>query len=613
MIHDNKIQDNKINENKWRKLDNAAKVFPATASKKNTKVFRFYCELNEEIIQENLQEAMEITLEKFPLFKTVMRRGLFWYYLENKEYIPTIKQEKKSPCSGLYSADKIKLLFRINYNKNRINFEVFHVLTDGTGATEFLRELVKNYLYITHKRDGLEDVEVVPHIASEEQENDSFTQYYSKDIGKPDKNIKKSFQLKGIPSKYNTLQVYEGIIDTKEILPKAKARGVSLTVYLTAVLLCAINKEIPNYSKKRRIALMVPVNLRNFFPSKSMANFFGYIAPWYSFKSREDLEFDDVLETTKKYFTDELTQENMAKRMNEYTRLEKHPILKFVPLDIKNFAIMMGALSATRDITAIFSNMSVVKMPENYEPYIKQFGVFTSTPKLELCMCSFKNRMVLNFTSYYDSSKIKNNFFDILKEEGIQVEETRDQFPEIPEEQKRQVRFQQRLDFTCISLAIISLMFNFLFVKKPGFAMICLGAVASLWISVSFGYRMRSNLLKTAMIQLLIINFGSLLWECLWTYKGVTINLVWPAVSIVMILFMMIMSYIQKLNTVDYMTYMGCNIIVGLLPVIFMTLGLVSYPVLSIISIGLHLLVLSYLVIFKRYEFLIELNKNLHV
>ena len=43
----------------------------------------------------------------------------------------------------------------MTYYKKRINFEVFHALTDGTGATEFLRELVKNYLHLVHK-DELE-------------------------------------------------------------------------------------------------------------------------------------------------------------------------------------------------------------------------------------------------------------------------------------------------------------------------------------------------------------------------------------------------------------------------------------------------------------------------
>lgn len=48
----------------WRRLDNAAKLFPAASSKRDTRVFRFYCELKEDIQQEILQKAVDRTLEK---------------------------------------------------------------------------------------------------------------------------------------------------------------------------------------------------------------------------------------------------------------------------------------------------------------------------------------------------------------------------------------------------------------------------------------------------------------------------------------------------------------------------------------------------------------------
>lgn len=134
----------------WRKLDNAALAFPAVTGKNDTRVFRFYCELKEEIKEETLQEALERTLEKYPLFRAVLRKGLFWFYLERRDIPAVVKKEAGAPCSGLYIPDKKTLLFRVSYYKNRINFEVFHALTDGTGAMHFLMELVKNYLQETH-------------------------------------------------------------------------------------------------------------------------------------------------------------------------------------------------------------------------------------------------------------------------------------------------------------------------------------------------------------------------------------------------------------------------------------------------------------------------------
>ena len=143
----------------WRSLDNAAKLFSAASSPKDTRVFRFYCELKEEVKEEILQEALNQTIQKYPVFLSVMRKGLFWHYLEKSELRPVVREEYKEPCSSLYVRDKKTLLFEVTYYEKRINFEVFHALTDGTGATEFLRELVKNYLYLIHEED-LEPVEL---------------------------------------------------------------------------------------------------------------------------------------------------------------------------------------------------------------------------------------------------------------------------------------------------------------------------------------------------------------------------------------------------------------------------------------------------------------------
>ena len=132
----------------WRKLDNAALAFPLVTGKNDTRVFRFYCELKEAVRPEILQEALDQTMEKYPLFQAVLRKGLFWFYLERRDIRPVAREETKPPCSRLYIPDKKSLLFEVTYYQNRINFEVYHALTDGTGAMNFLLELVHNYLIL---------------------------------------------------------------------------------------------------------------------------------------------------------------------------------------------------------------------------------------------------------------------------------------------------------------------------------------------------------------------------------------------------------------------------------------------------------------------------------
>ena len=174
---------------------------------------------------------------------------------------------------------------------------------------------------------------------------------------------------------------------------------------------------------------MVPVNLRKIFPSDSMLNFFGYIEPGYQFGEEKD-SFEDVLEAVKIYFRENLSKEHMAGRMNELIAIEKHKILKWAPLELKNRCIRAGAKMAEQEVTAVLSNMSVVKMPEDYADYIEKFGVYTSTNRTELCICSFKDTLSLSFTSRYDSTNIQRNFYRILTELGVQVTVTEADFPE---------------------------------------------------------------------------------------------------------------------------------------------------------------------------------------
>ena len=89
---------------------------------------KFYATWEEDVKEEILQQAVEKALEKYPLFLSVMRKGLFWHYLEKINLKPVVTEEFKEPCRNLYVRDKKSLLFEVTYYKRRINFEVFHAL-----------------------------------------------------------------------------------------------------------------------------------------------------------------------------------------------------------------------------------------------------------------------------------------------------------------------------------------------------------------------------------------------------------------------------------------------------------------------------------------------------
>ena len=597
----------------WRSLDNAAKLFSAASSPKDTRVFRFYCELKEEVKEEILQEALNQTIQKYPVFLSVMRKGLFWHYLEKSELRPVVREEYKEPCSSLYVRDKKTLLFEVTYYKKRINFEVFHALTDGTGATEFLRELVKNYLYLIHEED-LEPVELSnQYLTVKDQEDDSFSRYYDPDFPRKKKKKIRAVQIKKGGKGYEELQINEASMSVKELLGIAREKKVSMSVLLTAAFICAIHEEMSRMQEKKPVILMVPVNLRKIFPSDSMLNFFGYIEPGYKFGGGKD-SFEDVLEAVKLYFQENLSKEHMAGRMNELIAIEKHKILKWAPLELKNRCIRAGAKMAEQEVTAVLSNMSVVKMPEDYAQYIEKFGVYTSTNRTELCICSFQDTLSLGFTSRYDSTNIQRNFYRILKELGASVKVAEPDFPEDARPNYEGKKVLQIFTFCCIAAIVISMMTDIIISPGVHWSVFVAAGCVTMWLTMAVGYVKRFNLLKNAAWQLLIMSGICVLWDLGTGWRGWSVNIGIPDICLLIQVVMLIISRIRSLSPREYMIYYVMAAVYSMiLPLILLVTGVIHYRTPSVICIGCSFLLLIGLILFKRKEFKEEMHKKFHV
>ena len=599
---------------RWRKLDNAAKLYSAASNKKDTRVFRFYCELKEEVNPKALQEALNQTIETFPTFLMVLRKGLFWHYLEPCNLRPIVKEEYKEPCSRLYIRDKKTLLFEVTYYKKRINFEVFHVLTDGTGATEFLKELVKNYLYLVHKEEGLEQITLLPEdMTVQDQEDDSFLKYYSKNQKRPKKRKLNAFQIRRKKKDGNHLHVHESVVSVQAVLKRSRELGVSMTIFLTALFMMAINEEMSKMQKKKPVVLMVPVNLRKFFPSSSMLNFFNWIEPGYNFTT-QDQSFEAVLKYTKEFFETELTKEKMSAHISELLALELHPILRLAPLELKNLCIQAGAKYSEKNTTAIFSNMSAVKMPASYVPYIERFGVYTNTPKLELCLCSFQDKLSFAFTSRYDTVNIERNFYRLLKEQGITTEKVKPEFPKTGKPSEQEMKVYKIYSFLCIAIVAAMLVTDLNFHPRIRWTLFTAGGVVTMWIASSIGFFKRHNLLKNAMWQLIIGTIICFIWDALTGWHSWSVDLVLPIMSVSTLAAMFVTAKVQKSPVREYLIYEIMAAGYGLiLPVILLLCGVVKNPTVSMFGSLTCFLFLVAVILFKGREVKEEMQKNLHV
>ena len=600
---------------KWRKLDNAALAFPLVTGKNDTRVFRFYCQLKEEVNGEILQAALDQTMEKYPLFQAVLRKGLFWFYLEHRDIRAVVKPETEPPCSRLYIPDKKSLLFQVSYDKNRINFEVFHALTDGTGAMHFLQELVQNYLILAHPKENFPEIRREKKTGRGNIEEDSFSQYYSSDIPKNREKKKAAVKLKGEKLVHSDMHISEVVLSVKEVHQKARSYGVSITVLLTAVMLCSIREEIPKNQQKRPVTLMIPVNLRNYFPSQSMTNFFGWIEVGYTFS--DTTTFEEVLADVKLQFEQELEKDKIAMHMNDYVRIEKNIFVRAVPLEIKKYFLMIGANLGSRSITAVYSNIGIIRLPEEYREYIRHFGIFASTNSLQMCSCSYGDEMVLGFTSKIPDDSIQRNFRRMLSEEEIPHRELKNDFPGCGEQQRLERKENQRIvqtfSFLCLAVAVICGMINIMTAGTLNWSWFAGAGCVCAWLVVMVAYSKRRNILKNEIWQLLLISVIAILWDRFTGWRGWSVDFILPFGVLSVQFSVPVIARVNRLKREEYLFYLVQACIAGLIPMILAWTGVVKFVYPSVICAGISILTLAALFIFCKKDTLREFHKKLRM
>lgn len=401
----------------WSKLDNVAIIFPSARYQSDTHVFRFSCNLYEAVEEEALTRATEEMLDRFPFYRSVLKRGLFWYYLDESDVRPVVHEENKPPCAAIYFAGEYQLLFEVTYYKNRINLEVFHVLTDGTGAIQFFTELITRYMTIAH---GLEGVRGALDASTEQMQSDAFIKHYNEEIHSRRKKSATSHRLKGVRFPDNRLSLISARMNVRDVLDEAHKHGVSMTTFLCAAMMNSIREQMSLRELKKPITACVPVNLRNHFESKTMRNFFITTYVPYSYEPGDD--FSTVVKKVDAAIKKNLSPSLLEEGMNALLALENRLISKIVPLFIKNIALNLAYRADQKRRTFTISNVGVIRMPEEIEGYIESFDVFSSTNQAVMTVVSFRDVLSINITSPFVNRDYLRAFIRSLTKAGVAIE-----------------------------------------------------------------------------------------------------------------------------------------------------------------------------------------------
>ena len=363
--------DDKNEKIYWRRLDNSAKIFPISAGKKYSTVFRISAVLKEKIHPKILKIAVEKALQEYKFFKVKLKNGFFWNYLEYNPKKIIIEREKEYPCKYIDPKQNNNYLFKVTYFEKKINIDIFHSLTDGNSGVMFFREIIYNYIELSHKEEFQEELRIKRKFDLSAE--DSYLKNYNKKS--KGKNVsKKAYKLVGRKIKLGAISAIHEIINLNELKQEAKNNGVTITQYLTAVLIYSIYQA--NYLKnkgKRPIKVCIPVNLKKYFPSNTISNFFSYITVEAQMQKDHLDTFDKILDFVKKDFERKLTPEEIQKTMSGNVKLGTNLFIKMIPLVLKKPIVRLSYIEIRKYTTTTFSNIGRIGIIGKYQKYIEDF------------------------------------------------------------------------------------------------------------------------------------------------------------------------------------------------------------------------------------------------
>ena len=416
------------NKLRWMRLDNAAKIYPAARRQNWSNVFRLSATLTEDVDKEVLQSALDVTVRRFPSIAARLRRGVFWYYLEQVSHAPTLRKEASYPLTRMSGKEMRQCAFRVIAYKKRIAVEFFHSLTDGNGALIFLKSLTAEYL---QQKYGI----AIPAVngvlgrleePSEEEVEDSFQKYAGPVPASRKGND--AWHLSGTLEPAGFLNLTCLQLPVRQVLDKAHEYGVSVTNFLCAAMMMALQnlqqETVPNPMRRKHIKVLLPVNLRSIFPSKSLRNFALYTTPEIDPRLGE-YSFEEICDVIRCRMGMEVNRKFMGSLIQTNVSSERLVAVKLMPLFIKNI-VMKAVFDAVgeRKSTLSLSNLGVVRLPEEMTPYVQRMdfilGVQATAPN-NCGVLSYGDTIYINFIRNTREPELEYHFFRVLRDMGLTV------------------------------------------------------------------------------------------------------------------------------------------------------------------------------------------------
>lgn len=411
----------------WYKLDLSAIVYPTLQRRDFSSVYRLSVVLKEPVKPDVLQQAVNVALTRFPTYKTAIRKGLFWRYLEpNNRPGPFVQKDIRNFCMPMPFKAGNRYLLRIYYYGCRISLEAHHCLGDGTGGMYVLQTITAVYLRLLgHQISNQYFVKDVNEPPEPEELEDAYMRYANAKVCPP-RPGEKTYRVRGTREPFYTFNVIDGILSVKQVMAVAKKYNATITEYLNAVLLYALlqKQKKERHIHLRPVKIAMPVNLRRFFPSKTLRNFITMVYPSIDPRLGE-YSFEEIVIQVHNYMRYYINEKFLKGDITTNARTQQNSFIRVVPLFIKDFVVRQFYTKVQdKNSSAGLTNMGALKVPEDMLPFIDRFDIYMGQPfssRTNCAIISFEDTLTINFASNIMETDVERYFFRKLVADGVHV------------------------------------------------------------------------------------------------------------------------------------------------------------------------------------------------
>ena len=414
-----------MKKNNWYSLDNAAKIFPAVCSEKRPYNFCFSAILTENVDVEKLNRAINNILDRVPTFKTKLKRGLFWYYLERNKRPFVVQEEPADYLSLIDFSENNGYLFKVFYREKKVSIVSFHALSDGNGVLYVFKEILLEYIILCGKKIDTEGkIKTAEAPESCEEVNDNYVRNYKKTKIKS-KRIKNIAHSDGTPFDYDGFALLTLSAEVDQIKQIAKKYNATITEYLAGVYLYNFYLTYikDKNAKNKTVVLLIPVNMRNKHNSQSLRNYSLFVRVVHDFT--KELSLEECICTAAKQIKEGSKPEMLDAINASNVSLEKNIFMKITPLFIKDFVMKIAFYFVGENYqSGDLSNVGVVDLPEGLKEYVQDmhFSISAShTSKQLLGVLSYNGKINFTFTRNFVENDFERAFIKEFTDNGVKL------------------------------------------------------------------------------------------------------------------------------------------------------------------------------------------------